>query len=204
MADTTIGKKYLSDILDAPFEINQDPEAEGFEFTPPTIFNPYRKIVYKDYTQGVEKLFKLDTETGKFEKVSYEPDLSKYLAPLPDLGIDTSNLSVSELGTITIPLVNTDGLTVTAMVKLGHVEVSNSKVIYTAPDLSDMNGYKNFKDGDQIATDTITINVAKVGYLNNQIQISINILKLALVEDDALVDDDFNTYILETDGIEII
>jgi len=199
---TTVDNIYLSDILNAPLEIDQDPDSENFTFTPPTIFNSKRRIIYLDSETNTEKLYKLNPETNQLEIFSFKINLDMYKAPLPT--VIGSNFSVYELNNIAIPIDNSNGLDINVSCQLGTVQYADGKISYTAPSLSNITNYVNYSDYSKIGTDNIIITATKIGYISNELQIPIDILKFDISEDDALIDDDFSTFITFTDNVEIV
>jgi len=199
---SSVNKLYLSDILNAPLVINQDPDSEDFEFTPPEIFNNNRRIIYLDNEDNVEKIYKLNTSTNGLETFSVKIDLNRYKAPLPT--IEGSDFSVLELGNITIPVDNSVGLEITVNCQLGMAQYENGKIIYTAPKLSNIDNYNVYSEYSKIGTDIITLTVNKTGFIANELRIPVNILKFDISEDDALINDDFSTFFIFKTNVEII
>jgi len=199
---SAVDKIYLSDILNAPLEIDQDPSSEDFKFTPPAIFNSKRRIIYLDNKDNTEKLYKLNTASNKLETFSVKIDLDKYKAPLPS--IDESILNVLELSITVIPVDNSVDSKIEVSCQLGTVQYEGNKIKYVAPKIKDVINYTGYPEYSKIGTDTITISATKIGFISNKLQIPVNILKFDISEDDALVDDDFSTFTIFKDNVEII
>jgi len=200
--DMKIGKIYLSDILNSPLEIYEDPNSKNFKFTPPAIFNINRRIIYLDKKNNVEKVFRLNTLSKKLEPISFKINIDEYKAPLPNIGENVIN--VLELNTAIIPLPNNFGSNINVSCHLGKVQLVGNKIKYTAPKLNNIPNYASYPNDSKIGTDTITVTASKAGSIDNKLQISVNILKFDLSKDDMLVDDDFYTFIIFIDNAKII
>jgi len=200
--DIKIGKIYLSDILNSPLEIYEDPNSKNFKFIPPAIFNINRRIIYLDKKNNVEKVFKLNALSKKLESISFKINIDDYKAPLPN--IKENVINVLELNTAIISLPKNFGSNINVSCRLGEVKLVSNKIKYTAPKLNNIPNYASYPNDSKIGTDTIIVTASKAGSIDNKLKISVNILKFNLSKDDMLVDDDFYTFIVFTDNAEVV
>ena len=222
---------FLSDILNVPFVVGKDIEnnPKAQEELKNKIHNPNREIMVKDAVSGVTKFFKFDANnpTNNKEGISLKPvipgmgDISSVMAPKPKLNVESimnqfkdsfigkepsaaavmNGLSVSENSSIVIPMMGGTDISYDCNVNKGTVSVNNGKIIYTAPSFSKVNNYSKYNDGDVIGQAVISINSIKPGFLKNSETITVNIMKLAMVSDNSIINDNLGQFMFDSKNL---
>ena len=167
---------FLSDIMNAPFVLDQDPTDSSFNFDAikPPVFNSNRKLVYNF------KEFKLDSNTN-----SVMPTI--LTAGSPTLTVPAT---VNENQTITCSFTVPSGEDITITADKGtisNIDTASNTFVYTAYDITNnLNG-----------TDTIFAYCTKPGALQSPtIKMQITVVYVPMVADGTISNADFqaNSY----------
>jgi len=173
---------FLSDIMNAPFALDQDPNDPSFDFDAikPPVFNSNRKLVYNF------KEFKLDSSTN-----SVMPTI--LTAESPTLTVPAT---VNENQTITCSFTVSSGEDITIMADKGtisNIDTVSNTFIYTAYDITDnLNG-----------TDTISAYCTKPGALQSPTtKVQITVVYVPMAADGTISNPDFKYNMYKNNGFE--
>jgi len=172
---------FLSDILNTPFKLNQDPNSDGFDFSQikPSVFNNVRKVVFQ----------------GKEFKVNDQNILEPFIKTTKTPQVTISG-SINENDSLNGSFVIEDGANVNIWSDKGvvsSVDTKNNTFTYLAPDITD--------DTDTI--DTLYVNATKVGELQSDtLRVNINVIYVPIAGDGVISNANFESNELENDGWE--
>jgi len=167
---------FLSDIMNAPFALDQDPTDSSFNFEAikPPVFNSNRKLVH-NFTE-----FKLDSNTNSV--ISAMPTAKAPTLSVFPIGENmTAIYKFTKEPDATIYIDATKGT-------ISEIDQKNNTFKYIAPDITD----------GQDTTDTITAYCTKPGrLLSPQVAETFDVYYISLVADGVITNTDFSTFVYD-------